>query len=80
MVEIRRLRRGDETVAAQMMAAVFKEDLQQLPDEYLQEILSRDSFWAIAAFDGAQSAIPSPVTHFTFSRLAASLTETPDVP
>lgn len=157
MAEIRRLRRGDETVAAQMfamMAAVFKEGRQHLPDEYLQEILCRDSFWAIAALDGkdvvggltahtlpmtrspsseiliydlavredhqrhgiaaslvdelrsaaavegihgvfvpadnadvgalafyrAQGAVPSPVTHFTFGRLAAPLTETTVVP
>lgn len=56
MVEIRRLRRGDETVAAQMVAmmtAVFEEHSEHLPDDYLQEVLGRDSFWAIAAFDGA---------------------------
>lgn len=57
MVEIRRLRRGDETMAAQMlamMAAVFEEGLQHLPDQYLQEILSRDFFWAVAALDGTE--------------------------
>ncbi|ALV45002.1 hypothetical protein MB46_05265 [Arthrobacter alpinus] len=58
MVKIRRLRPGDETMAAQMiamMATVFEEGLQDLPGGYVQELLSRDSFWAIAAFDGTEA-------------------------
>lgn len=38
-----------------MMAAVFEEHSQHLPGAYLQEILSRDSFWAVAAFDGTEA-------------------------
>lgn len=35
-----------------MMAAVFAEDAEPLTDGYLDWLLDRDSFWAIAAFAG----------------------------
>ncbi len=35
-----------------MMAAVFAEGAEPLPDDYVVWLLDRDSFWAIAAFAG----------------------------
>ncbi|MHA7303706.1 GNAT family N-acetyltransferase [Arthrobacter sp. TMN-49] len=55
-LHVRRLVRGDEAVAATMfamMAAVFEGDSEPLSEKYLQGLLGGDSFWAIAAFDGA---------------------------
>lgn len=55
-LEIKRLARGDEAVAAvlfAMMAAVFEEDSAPLSEEYVGKLLGSDSFWAIAALDGA---------------------------
>ncbi|MGO4385686.1 GNAT family N-acetyltransferase [Specibacter sp. RAF43] len=55
-LEVRRLVRGDEAVAVvmfAMMAAVFGEGSEPLSDEYVNRLLGRDSFWAFAAFDGA---------------------------
>lgn len=55
-LEVKRLARGDEAVAAvlfAMMAAVFDEGSVPLSEEYLRKLLSSDSFWAMAAFDGA---------------------------
>lgn len=53
---LKRLAGGDEDVAAVlfvMMAAVFGEDSEPLPEEYLTRLLGSGSFWAIAALDGA---------------------------
>lgn len=55
-LEIKRLARGDEAVAAvlfAMMAAVFGEDSAPLAEEYVGKLLGSDSFWAMAALDGA---------------------------
>lgn len=55
-LEVKRLARGDEAVAAvlfAMMAAVFDEGSVPLSEEYLRKLLSSDSFWAMAAFDGS---------------------------
>lgn len=52
---VRRLVSGDEAAAAAMfalMATVFGEVGEPLPDDYVKDLLGRDSFWAIAAFDG----------------------------
>ncbi|POH61211.1 GNAT family N-acetyltransferase [Arthrobacter glacialis] len=55
-LEVKRLARGDEAVAAvlfAMMAAVFDEGSAPLSEEYVRKLLGSDSFWAMAAFDGA---------------------------
>lgn len=59
---IQRLGQEDLTIARElfaMMVDVFDEDddepvTEPLTDEYLDRILSRDSFWALAAFDGSE--------------------------
>jgi aminoglycoside 3-N-acetyltransferase I len=53
MVRIARLTATDRAVAREMflvMAAVFETDGQSLGDAYLDGILDRADFWAIAAF------------------------------
>ncbi|WP_054011566.1 GNAT family N-acetyltransferase [Arthrobacter sp. ERGS1:01] len=53
---IRRLVPGDEALAGvmfAMMSAVFKEAGEPVSDEYLTGLLGRESFWAVAALDGA---------------------------
>lgn len=55
-LRVRRLTVGDNAVALStfaMMAAVFGESVGPLDDGYLERLLRRDSFWAIAAFDGS---------------------------
>jgi aminoglycoside 3-N-acetyltransferase I len=57
MVEVRtrRLAAGDREAARKMfavMAAVFAEECEQLSDAYLDRLLNRADFWAIAAFLG----------------------------
>lgn len=54
---VKRLTGGDEAVAAvlfAMMAVVFEEDNASLSTEYLRRLLGSESFWAIAALDGAE--------------------------
>jgi aminoglycoside 3-N-acetyltransferase I len=59
--QVRRLQQSDLSVARDvfaMMADVFDEDFEggsnePLPDDYLDGLLRRDSFWALAAFDDA---------------------------
>jgi len=49
----RRLTSGDREVATRMfamMAAVFAEKCEQLSDAYVDRLLNRNDFWAIAAF------------------------------
>lgn len=56
MVRIARLTSADGVVARELfatMAAVFDDDAEPLADAYLDALLGRDSFWALAAFDGA---------------------------
>lgn len=55
MIEVRtrRLTSGDRELARElfaMMAAVFAEECEHLSDGYLDRLLSREDFWAIAAF------------------------------
>ncbi|MEO8219298.1 MAG: GNAT family N-acetyltransferase [Specibacter sp.] len=53
---VKRLGRGDEAVAADMfamMAAVFDEGSAPLSEDYVGKLLGSESFWAIAALDGA---------------------------
>jgi aminoglycoside 3-N-acetyltransferase I len=50
-----RLAAGDRAAARELfalMAEVFAEDRGQLGDAYLDRLLARDDFWAIAAFAG----------------------------
>ena len=52
---IRRLVAGDREVARatfSMMAAVFGEPARPLPDEYVDSLLERDDFWALAVVEG----------------------------
>jgi aminoglycoside 3-N-acetyltransferase I len=36
------------------MAEVFEEECEPLGDGYLDRLLAREEFWALAAFDGEQ--------------------------
>ena len=50
--QIQRLRAGDRNLARRLfavMAEVFEEPGEELSDRYLDELLSRETFWAIAA-------------------------------
>lgn len=54
-VAVRRLSAGEQAVAKDlfaMMAAVFEEESAPLSPGYLDDLLSRDGFWALAAFIG----------------------------
>lgn len=56
-ISVRRLLPGDEAATAAMVAmmnAVFDEPSEPLSADYVAAILRRDSFWAIAAFDGTE--------------------------
>jgi aminoglycoside 3-N-acetyltransferase I len=51
----RRLGAGDRDLARAlfaMMAAVFEAESKPLGDAYLDRLLARDDFWALAAFEG----------------------------
>ena len=50
-----RLKTGDREVARalfSMMAEVFEEECEVLSDAYIDRLLAREEFWAIAALDG----------------------------
>jgi aminoglycoside 3-N-acetyltransferase I len=52
-----RLQAGDRDLARalfSLMAAVFEEECGPLSDGYLDRLLAREEFWALAAFDGDQ--------------------------
>ncbi|MBM3760817.1 MAG: GNAT family N-acetyltransferase [Acidobacteria bacterium] len=56
-MEIRRLTANDTSIAAKLftvMASVFEEPSEPLPADYIQNLLTNDSFWALAAFDNNQ--------------------------
>jgi aminoglycoside 3-N-acetyltransferase I len=56
-IDVRRLGPGDEAVAANtftMMAKVFGEASEQLTHDYLQNLLGRENFWALTAFDDTE--------------------------
>jgi aminoglycoside 3-N-acetyltransferase I len=56
-LEVRRLARGDAAVAVVlfvMMAHVFEEDSEPLSEDYLEDLLGREDFWALAAFIGPE--------------------------
>ena len=50
-----RLKAGDRQLAKQLfsvMAAAFEEEREPLGDAYIDRLLAREDFWAIAAFEG----------------------------
>jgi aminoglycoside 3-N-acetyltransferase I len=54
-IRTRRLTAGDRDLARtlfSLMAEVFEEPSQPLSDRYLDRLLARDEFWALAAFEG----------------------------
>src|SRR5262245_57443850 len=54
-MQTKRLTVADRELARRLfavMAEVFEEGCEQLSDAYLDRLLSRTDFWAIAAFDG----------------------------
>lgn len=56
-LEAKRLVRGDAAAAGlmfEMMARVFGEDYEPLGEDYLEELLGREGFWALAAFVGQE--------------------------
>lgn len=56
-MRLQRLQLGDREVARalfRLMAEVFEEDRAELSAAYLDRLLGREDFWAIAAFDGAE--------------------------
>jgi aminoglycoside 3-N-acetyltransferase I len=56
-MQIRRLTDTDASLAAELftvMASVFEEPSETLPEHYIQTLLSNDSFWALAAIEGDQ--------------------------
>lgn len=53
-IRVQRLRQEDRQVARQLfllMAEVFEEPGSPLSDSYLDRLLARDEFWAVAAFN-----------------------------
>jgi aminoglycoside 3-N-acetyltransferase I len=56
-MHVKRLTLGDRDLARALftlMADVFEEDGEALSDDYLDRLLGREDFWAIAAFIGDQ--------------------------
>ncbi len=56
-MHVKRLTLGDRDLARSLftlMADVFEEDGEALSDDYLDRLLGREDFWAIAAFIGDQ--------------------------
>src|SRR5262249_8726307 len=54
-IRIKRLTAGEQTLSRDlfiMMAEVFEEACEPLSDSYLYRLLSRDEFWALAAYAG----------------------------
>jgi aminoglycoside 3-N-acetyltransferase I len=54
-VQTRRLTSGDRELARRMfvmMAEVFEEQNERVCDGYIDRVLNREEFWAIAAFIG----------------------------
>ncbi len=54
-MHVKRLTLGDRDLARALftlMADVFEEDCEDLSDGYIDRLLGREDFWAIAAFAG----------------------------
>jgi aminoglycoside 3-N-acetyltransferase I len=75
--QIRRLRVGDRDLARRLfavMAEVFEEARERLSDGYLDDLLGRDTFWAIAALSGDEV-----IGGLTAHTLAMTRTESAEV-
>jgi aminoglycoside 3-N-acetyltransferase I len=75
--QIRRLRVGDRDLARQLfavMAEVFDEPNEALSDDYVDALLSRETFWALAALAGDEV-----VGGLTAHTLAMTRTESAEV-
>ena len=76
-IEIRRFSRDDVAAARQLfalMAEVFDEDARPLSDVYVDQLLGRAGFWALAAFIdgdlvGGLTAHTLPMTRAEFSEI-----------
>lgn len=76
-IEVRRFSRHDAAAARQLfalMAEVFGEDARPLSDLYVERILGRAEFWALAAFIdgdlvGGLTAHTLPMTRAEFSEI-----------
>ncbi|WP_104167786.1 GNAT family N-acetyltransferase [Arthrobacter sp. SX1312] len=56
-LDVRRLVRGDAATArimVEMMARVFEEDYEQVGQDYVDDLLGRENFWAFAASIGPE--------------------------
>ncbi|HEX8437255.1 GNAT family N-acetyltransferase [Archangium sp.] len=65
-MRLKRLKAGDRELAKvlfALMAEVFEEDSEELSDGYVDRLLGREDFWAIAAF--ADEAIVGGITAHT---------------
>ena len=65
-MKLKRLKAGDRELAKvlfALMAEVFEEDSEELSDGYVDRLLGREDFWAIAAF--ADEAIVGGITAHT---------------
>jgi aminoglycoside 3-N-acetyltransferase I len=72
----RRLETGDRDLARalfSLMAGVFEEECAAVSDGYLDRLLARDGFWAIAAFEGDR--IVGGVTAHTLPMTRAETSE-----
>ena len=73
----KRLQPGDRDLARvlfALMADVFEETCEVLSDRYLDQLLAREDFWALAAFDGDQI-----IGGITAHRLPMTRTETAEM-
>src|ERR1022692_4784200 len=72
----RRLEAGDRDLARalfSLMAGVFEEECAALSDGYLDRLLARKEFWAIAAFEGER--IVGGITAHTLPMTRAETSE-----
>jgi aminoglycoside 3-N-acetyltransferase I len=56
-MRLMRLKQGDNDLARDLfslMAEIFEEECEVLSDAYLNQLLTCEAFWVIAAFDGDQ--------------------------
>jgi aminoglycoside 3-N-acetyltransferase I len=65
-MQIRRLAAADRELARAtfvMMAEVFDEPRRVLPDDYVDELLARDDFWALAAIEEDEMPVGGITAH-----------------
>ncbi|MCY1076362.1 GNAT family N-acetyltransferase [Archangium lansingense] len=76
-MRLKRLKAGDRELAKvlfSVMAEVFEEDSEELSDGYIDRLLGREDFWAIAAFVdndivGGLTAHTLPMTRAEYSEI-----------